>query len=169
MGKIIIPKCLTILKNDLTTSKALRHDDDVYETPKWMFDGIQEKTGLKFQLDVCASKENALCIDYLTEEQDALNYELGISPMFCNPPRSKNGKFVNKIYDTWEEKKCDIVMLLCWNDLGNKYGQKLLPCILDGSIQVVENYGKVKFYKQGKESKYVSRLTYFSAWFKSEP
>lgn len=62
-------------------------------------------------------------------------------------------------------------MLLCWNDLGNKYGEKLLPHILEGNI-IVGNLGKIKFYKgrtrgsEGEESEYPSRLTYFWAWFK---
>ena len=56
-------------------------------------------------------------------------------------------------------------MLLCWNDLGNKYGEKLIPHILNGSIEV-HNLGKIKFNKNGIESEFVSRLTYFWAWFK---
>ena len=134
-----------------------------------MFKQIEKETGLNFTLDLCATKENTKCISYVDESTNmlSLDFKHDICDMFCNPPRSKNGKFVNKIFEIWKEFNCNIVMLLCWNDLGNKYGQKILDEILKGKI-IPHNLGKVKFYKNGIESKYPSRLTYFWAWFKHE-
>ena len=148
---------------------SLSHKDDYFETPDWLFKQIQETTGLRFETDICAIDENSKCDGYIDEEMDALkhNYKYSCEPHFCNPPRSKNGKFVNKVYEIWKEFNYDIVMLLCWNDLGNKYGEKLLPLIISGKIKVY-NLGKVKFYKNGIESEYPSRLTYFWAWFKKQ-
>lgn len=104
-------------------------------------------------------------------EMNALNHDfknhIPEDAIFCNPPRSKNGKFVNKLYDSWKEYNLNIVMLLCWNDLGNKYGEKIFKEIEIGKISA-HNLGKIKFYKNGIESKYPSRLTYFWAWFKHE-
>lgn len=161
-------------------SKGLAHRDDYYETPKWLFDDIDDYLSppLRFDLDLCASDENSMCNAFVDEEMDVLGriddihwkYHDKNDVIWCNPPRSKNGKFVNFVHDIlWKKHNLNIVMLLCWNDLGNKYGKKLLPLILNGDIKIIENYGKVKFYKNGKESKFVSRLTYFSAWFKSKP
>ena len=146
---------------------SLSHRDDYFETPDWLFNDIEKETGLRFQLDACANESNTKCVDFLDEIADTLQCTLAIDPIFCNPPRSKNGKFVTKMYDTWQEENVDIVMLLCWNDLGNKYGEKLLPHILNGEIRV-ENLGKIKFCKGGKESEFVSRLTYFWAHFKKK-
>jgi len=147
---------------------SLAHRDDYYETPLWLYYQIEEETGLKFDLDICASQENKKCPRWMSEDYDILkhpNDNYVVDSIWCNPPRSKNGKFVNFIYKLWQEQNHDIVMLLCWNDLGNKYGEKLLPHILKGEI-IVGNLGKIKFDKNGVETQYPSRLTYFWAWFK---
>lgn len=147
---------------------SLAHKDDMYETPNWLFQKIQNETGLKFDEDLCATPENTKCKTYMTELLDTLNWNFTEhKTRFCNPPRSKNGKFVNKIYQIWQELDDDIVMLLCWNDFGNKYGDKLLPLIIDGSIHI-KNLGKVIFDKNGKPSEFPSRLTYCYVWFKSK-
>lgn len=154
---------------------GLQHKDDLFCTPPWLFRDIVRETKLWFTLDICASEENSLCDSYINEEMDLLKrtYINFIDApkdeaYFCNPPRSKNGKFVNFVHDElWKNGEFDVVMLLCWNDIGNKYGEKLLPLILSGDIEV-HNLGKVKFYKDGRESEYVSRLCYFWAWFKKK-
>lgn len=150
---------------------SLSHKDDYFETPGWLMDDIKSETGLYFHLDFCASKKNSKCACHIDEDTDALNHDFKNhaqkNAIFCNPPRSKNGKFVDKLYNEWKQHKLDIVILLCWNDLGNKYGGKILTDILKGNIEV-HNLGKVKFYKDGKESEYPSRLTYFWAWLRAE-
>jgi phage N-6-adenine-methyltransferase len=148
---------------------SLSHKDDYFETPDWVVKLIKKETGLTFHCDVCASDKNSICEAYIDEQMDALNHEYRYSSniLWCNPPRSKNGKFVNKMYEVWEAYKYDIVMLLCWNDLGNKYGEKLLPHIINGDFKV-GNLGKIKFNKDGVESEFVSRLTYFWCWMKSK-
>ena len=148
---------------------SLSHKDDYFETPDWLFKQIEKETGLRFETDICATDENSKCVGYIDEEMDALKHDFSYSEktLFCNPPRSKNGKFVNKVFDIWKEFNYDIVMLLCWNDLGNKYGEKIFKEIEIGRISA-HNLGKIKFYKNGIESKYPSRLTYFWAWFKHE-
>lgn len=144
---------------------ALRHDDNYYETPWKLFRMIEKETGLKFKTDLCATAENTKVKDnFITESYDLFKMKSCSSPMWCNPPRSKNGKVVNFLFDYWKENNVDIVMLLCWNDLGNKYGEKLLPHIIDGTI-IVRNLGKVIFDKNGVPSEFPSRLTYFYAWF----
>jgi len=149
---------------------ALVKKDDYFETPLWLYYQIEEETGLKFDLDICASEKNKKCDRWLSEDFDTLHYKGNYTAdaIWCNPPRSKNGKFVNYIYDIWQEQNIDVVMLLCWNDIGNKYGEKLLPHILNKEI-IVGNLGKVVFDKGGLPSDYPSRLCYFWAWFKKRP
>ena len=167
---------------------ALRHDDDFYETPDYIFKDLEFRTGLKFGLDICANFQNKKCENYITDDKygGILNNEIPENqpnfydcPSFCNPPRSKNGKVVNKLYDEWKNYNIDIVMMLCWNDLGNNYGKKLVPHIKNGDFDIVENYGKIAFWKEGKPVyhtdektgklvEWPSRLTYFSLWFKKQ-
>ena len=153
---------------------SLAHKDDMFETPQWIITDIVRTTKKYIELDLCASDDNSKAVTYINEEMNALNrmgnpksweYYPKDEIIFCNPPRSKNGKFVELVYYIWKECHINVAMLLCWNDLGNKYGEKLIPHILNGDIKVY-NLGKVKFNKNGKESEYVSRLTYFWAWFK---
>lgn len=154
---------------------SLSHKDDYFETPDWLFQQIQDETGLEFKIDIaCNNKNKKTILAWAIDEPDPMDdgfYDGLIMPIcitaWCNPPRSENGKWVNHVYKEWQKRNQDIVMLLCWNDLGNKYGEKLLPHILNGEI-IVKNLGKIKFNKNGKESKFVSRLTYFWAWFKSD-
>lgn len=155
---------------------SLSHKDDYYETPDWIINVIKIDTGLDFKVDGCASYNNKKFPIYIPDDKygGALNDEIPENqwdfydgPKFINPPRSKNGKFVTKVIRLWNDTGHDYVMMLCWNDLGNNYGEKLIPHIIDGSIKV-GNLGKIKFNKNGIESEFVSRLTYFWAWFKSK-
>lgn len=157
----------------IRTGKGLQHKDDYYETPDKLFINIVIDTKLDFGLDFCASNKNTKCDMFFDEKDDALRISLKYhqknKAIFCNPPRSKNGKFVTKLHNEWKEHNLNIVMLLCWNDLGNKYGEELLlPNILSGKFKV-KNLGKVIFNKNGKPSKFPSRLTYFWCWMKAKP
>lgn len=148
---------------------SLSYKDDYFETPDWLFEEIKKKTKLFFDLDFCASEENTKCGAYINEEMDALQHifknHSKEDAIFCNPPRSKNKAFMNKLYDDWKKYDLNIVILMCWNDLGNKYGEKIYDEAIKGNIEI-HNIGKVKFYKNGKESEFPSRLTYCWVWLK---
>lgn len=171
---------------------GLAHKDDMYESPLWIICDLQIWTKLTFNLDASANSKNSKCDYYIGDwgiNNNALtcDWNRGVSRVpfkgqitsmdtvhltnpvvFNNPPRSKNGKFVTKALEQWNKHNIDIVQLLCWNDLGNKYGEELLPYILDGDFEV-KNLGKVIFDKDGKPSQYPSRLTYFALWMKKRP
>jgi phage N-6-adenine-methyltransferase len=78
-----------------------------WETPDSVFKPLD--TEFHFTLDVCASKINAKCSNYYTEEQDALkqNWE-GICWM--NPPFKQVGKWIKKAYE--ESRKGATVVCL---------------------------------------------------------
>nr|DAJ94256.1 MAG TPA: DNA N-6-adenine-methyltransferase [Caudoviricetes sp.] len=56
---------------------------DMWETPQYFFDKLDEK--FHFDIDVCATKENAKCKKYYTREQDGLLQEWQ-GTCWCNPP-----------------------------------------------------------------------------------
>jgi|GEM_PF-3553747 len=69
--------------------KDKSYDKDSLRTPRWLFEWLNEK--YLFDVDLAASRSNALCRDYITEKEDStlLNwFEFGDSG-FCNPPYSK--------------------------------------------------------------------------------
>jgi len=148
---------------------GLQHKDDYFETPEWIIKTIEITEGIKFKIDGCANYNNKICPIYIPDDKygGALNNEIPENqwdfydgPVFINPPRSKNGKFVKKAFDVWDKSDKDITMLLCWNDLGNKYADRLRGLLLGGQFHY-GNLGKIKFCKNGIESKYPSRLSYF--------
>ena len=147
---------------------GLQHKDDYLETPEWLVENIELSTGLKFTLDLCATHENRKTLHYIDEHEDLLKQELDNGLVgFCNPPRSKNGKFVSYILNQWLHHNVDIVMLLCWNDLGNKYSTHLRELILENNSNIeVGNLGKMIFNKDGKPTLFPSRLSYFWVWLK---
>ena len=151
--------------------------DDHFETTVELYQRVC--TGFHLyqycHLDVCASHSVSKCEVWINERDNALkcdwkNFYSQIAGLddnlicWCNPPRSKNGKFVNKIYREWDGGEVGIVALLCWNDLGAKYGQRLFREIQKGRV-LLQNLGKVSFLKDGKKTPYASRLSYFAVYF----
>lgn len=84
--------------------------NDSRETPQEFFDKLNEE--FSFDIDVCASSENAKCDIFFTKEQDALAQRWkGIC--WCNPPYGREvGKWVKKAYISSKQSNCIVVMLL---------------------------------------------------------
>lgn len=71
---------------------------DEWETPKDLFSKLD--TVYHFDLDVCATKENAKCARYFTREQDALEQEWK-GMCWMNPPHGRQiGKWMKKAYES---------------------------------------------------------------------
>jgi phage N-6-adenine-methyltransferase len=71
-----------------------------WETPQDLFDKLNAI--YEFELDVCASKENAKCKKYFTKEDDALSRDWrGHRQIWMNPPYGREiGKWVKKAFET---------------------------------------------------------------------
>lgn len=82
-----------------------------WETPQWLFDELNKE--FRFDIDVCATKENAKCPDFISLEQNALE-EDWYGMCWMNPPYGKDlGKWVKKAY--WASRiigEAQIVALL---------------------------------------------------------
>lgn len=57
---------------------------DMWATPQEFFDKLNAE--FDFTLDPCATKENAKCAKFFTEEQDGLAQPWENERVFCNPP-----------------------------------------------------------------------------------
>lgn len=134
--------------------------DQTWTTPVDAFNTFDTRFG--FKLDACASKSNALCEKYFTEEDDALSQDWGTEPVWINPPFAKAKKFVEKA--AAEAAKGTLVVMLIpanmnscyWHDFilgridveihfprrGLKFGNatKVCPC----PVAVVVFYPKVE-------------------------
>ena len=90
------------MNNDLFFSSK----SEEWATPQDFFEQIDKE--FHFNLDACATAENAKCDKYYTKEQDGLSQEWnGI--VWCNPPYGRSiGMWVKKTY----ESKATVVLLV---------------------------------------------------------
>lgn len=85
---------------------ALDKVDD-RRTPRSLFDPLNEVH--RFDLDVAASRENALCGRYFTIAQDGLRQRWN-GRVWCNPPYSDCGAWVAKAH--LERHNVDLIVML---------------------------------------------------------
>lgn len=107
---------------------------DEWETPWPVFHFIEKKLGIKFTLDVCATKQNAKCKRYIS-----LNINDGIQVgwsdsdheiLFCNPPYSKIVKWLAMMECEARVTECTSVVLIK-ADTGTKWFHKYAPLVHD--------------------------------------
>ena len=89
----------------------LRSDCDEWETPQGLYNWLDRR--FKFNLDPCASSNNAKCSQYFTKEDNALklNWKTYGSSIFVNPPYSNIQKWIKKSYEEGR-KGSNVVMLI---------------------------------------------------------
>lgn len=84
--------------------------ETVVETPPDFFEFWNRR--LAFSLDVCASKENAKCRNYFTEKENGLIQPWGGFRVWCNPPYSHIGDWVDKALKETGSFGCPVACLL---------------------------------------------------------
>lgn len=84
---------------------------DLWATPQDFFDSLNAE--FNFNVDVCASPENAKCKTYFTKDQDGLS-QPWTGVCWCNPPYGREiGKWVEKAYTSSRNRGgATVVMLL---------------------------------------------------------
>ncbi|MEN6567165.1 MAG: DNA N-6-adenine-methyltransferase [Veillonellales bacterium] len=93
------------------------HERSDWETPQDLYDKLNEE--FNFNIDVCATAENAKHSNYISPEQDGLQQDWrGVCWM--NPPYGREiGNWIRKAYEE-SRKGCTVVCLLpsrtdtCW-------------------------------------------------------
>lgn len=82
-----------------------------WATPQAVFDSLDSE--FHFDLDPCATRNNAKCGDYYTKETDGLSQPWKGRRVFCNPPYGREiGKWVKKCYEESRDKDTLCVMLI---------------------------------------------------------
>ena len=89
----------------LVTSKS-----DEWSTPNVVFDDLDAE--FHFTLDPCATNENHKCETYFTIEQNGLLQDWGGQIVFCNPPYSNIGAWVEKAFREGRKDKTVVVLLI---------------------------------------------------------
>lgn len=79
--------------------------NDDFRTPSELFQAFDRVWG--FELDAAASKDNALCKEYFTKENDALYQTWGAKVVWCNPPYRLTSDFIHKaIHESRQGSVC---------------------------------------------------------------
>ncbi|OHB70490.1 MAG: adenine methyltransferase [Planctomycetes bacterium RBG_13_63_9] len=75
-----------------------RSDSAEWATPQDLFDRLNREFG--FELDVCATPENAKCARYFTRERNGLRQTWG-GVCWCNPPYGRTvGDWMHKAWES---------------------------------------------------------------------
>lgn len=85
------------------------HNSDEWATPQNLFDELNKEFG--FELDPCATEENAKCPKFYTLKEDGLTKNWGGQTVFVNPPYSQIAKWAKKCYEEWQAG-ATVVMLI---------------------------------------------------------
>ncbi|MEY0288093.1 phage N-6-adenine-methyltransferase [Providencia rettgeri] len=143
------------------SSNTAPEDKDCYQTPRWLFEATTVEFG--FWLDVAASKQNALCADFFTQQQDALKQDwFSKGAIWCNPPYSNIKPWVEKAAEQCLEQNQPIVMLVpedkstSWFSLALKSVDEI-RVVIDGRINFVDP-------STGKEKRGNSKGSMFLIW-----
>lgn len=83
---------------------------DEWATPEEIFNSLDEE--FSFTLDPCSTEENHKCDKYFTKEDDGLKKQWGGDRVFCNPPYSAIGKWVEKAYRETRNDNTLVVLLI---------------------------------------------------------
>lgn len=83
---------------------------DDRETPQELFDRLQVRFG--FTIDAAASATNTKLPRYFTREQNGLAQSWADERVWCNPPYSDCGAWVNKAHEEVFKFYCELAVLL---------------------------------------------------------
>lgn len=124
-----------------------------WETPQWLFDKYNAIYG--FDLDACATPENAKCKRYFTEEDNALNQEwTGI--VWMNPPHGRKiGKWVSKAYKSAQNGAVVVCLLPSRTDTAWWHDY-----CMRGDIEFIR--GRLKFGSASENAPFPSAIVVFS-------
>lgn len=82
-----------------------------WATPRDFFQPLDEE--FHFNLDPCATPDNAKCADFYTAETDGLTQDWGGRRVFCNPPFGRViADWVRKCYEESRKPDTLVVMLI---------------------------------------------------------
>lgn len=112
-------------ENNLAAHFTFQSDE--WGTPRWLFDSLNREFG--FTIDVCATKENAKCDKYFTQEQNGLLRSWEDEVVWMNPPYGRSiGKWMTRAHGAAMNELATVVCLVpsrtdtvWWHDFAMKH------------------------------------------------
>lgn len=123
-----------------------------WATPQDFFDKLNRQ--FNFTLDPCATKENAKCAKFFTQEDDGLAQDWSGERVFCNPPYGRGLKdWVRKAHE--ESKKGAMVVMLIPARTDTSYWHDY---IVGGGADIRYLRGRLKFGGSANSAPFPSAL-----------
>lgn len=123
---------------------------DQYETPPALFKNLDDE--FRFGFDVCAQPSTAKCLNYWTEQNDALSKDWANDTdsnfgkwLWCNPPYSKIMPWIDKAIDAQYKGRGTVMLVMCDPSV-QWFSKALVSC---SEVRYVTN-GRLAFYRDGK-------------------
>lgn len=118
-----------------------------WETPYEIIAWLDES--FDFTIDLCASRHNALCTKYYTEQDSCLDHDWHGERCFINPPYGPPMyPMLQKAVETWQEGDCCIVAILPVRSDTRWFHD----FIFGHSTHITFIKGRVKFERNGRKS-----------------
>jgi len=134
------------------------HIQDEYGTPRDLFEKICQKYNIYPQIDICASDTNHVVDNYITKEQNCLNYDI-TKDFFMNPPYSKISMFMEFAYNQ-HIKNNVLCIILTYSKTGTKWWHQFVQ---DKADHIEFQKGRINFLNEnGNQTK--NPAPYDSAW-----
>lgn len=132
---------------------AYSHNKNDWRTPKDLFEKLDRE--FRFTVDLCASKENALCKKFYTEESDGLKADLTGENVFCNPPyeRKLQYAFIRKC----AESKSNVCVML----IPDRTDTKMFHEYIYGKAEIRFIKGRLKFSNAEHNAPFPSMIVIF--------
>ncbi len=131
---------------------------DEYCTPKELFQNICKKYDIYPEIDICASHTNHVVSNYITKEQNCLNYNI-TKDFFRNPPYSRVSEFMEFAYEQHVKNNVSCI-IRTYSNTGTRWWHKYVQGIAD---HVYFQKGRIKFQDDnGNTTKHYA--PYDSVW-----
>lgn len=124
-------------------------------TPARLFEKLNSI--FNFNLDPCATLENAKCKMYFTKNDDGLSKKW-FGRVFCNPPYGRDiSKWVNKAHDEFYCGNCEAVVLLLPSRTDTRYFHDYIL----GKSEIIFLRGRLKFGNSKNSAPFPSLLAIY--------
>lgn len=135
-------------------ARGAREDVDARATHWSTFEPLDDR--FMFTIDVAVSAENAKCARFVTAAENGLAVSWSGERVWCNPPYSNIGAWVEKAWAEWRKPEKErpelVVMLLPANRTEQKWWQELVEPYRDRTTSPLRTEfiaGRLRFVRAG--------------------